>query len=561
MTNPQLKGEYPAITNIDSGDMDVSLTDKEAEILGELPNFSGLSRKERRIKFQEYLIVFETPCSKEFELKFSDFLSDVCFDVALKPLLKKQFLLVKKNEIVEFIKKFIVEKDFSFQKYLFVKKFLFERNLCLDFVFESIPNENFDKYFDSLSNEVLEELLGELGHQSKTGDLIKKLTLEITKLPSIVERVNSEESIFPTEEIFNHSTFPTQLGIVHPIPKLSQKYSTILELLYRQFLLYRNEAYFNVRMDIQDTVARMSPRYNPDHDKFDKTVFAGWAPNGTLINQVQLERVGPVRLTENIPSYVLMDINYTISQFPTEFKKEWDSIMVGDILFLLAIDMPPELQSRSVHEKDFYGNNIKEKLGIKNIRGCQVAALINEDGQIVSEHIGQLENRTIRVMLDPKQYQIDLVQAKDIYEMYGYFNVLIRRDPSQNEFKYLLETLRDSMQLTEPAPEWIQTALLGQEGGYDAHYTNIEEPTLKIDFGFTFYDWKHLNDSFPKQTITPTKGTKSMPPPYILEFDYNRKHKGLGKVMVKSSDGADDAKPLQERIRFSPQQGSFFLLS
>ena len=479
--------------------MEVTLTDREAEIIDELKDFSNVPKKERRLKFHEFLRVFESSSNREFEEIFSNFLLDVCFDIKLKPLLKKQFLLLNKNDVVQFIKKFIVEKDYSFQKYQFAKKYLFERNLCLDFVFESVPNESFEKYFGNLDKATLVELLSELGVIPTDADLVKTLSLEISKLPSILDRMNAEP-VFPTEEIFNPAIIPMEQGIMHPIPKLSNHYSSIYDLCYRQFLLYRTEEFYNLRLDIQDTIARMMPKYNPDHDKYDKTVFGSWAPNGTLINQIQLEKVGPVRLTENVPSYILIDVNFAVDHFPVKFQEEWDSIKVGDILYLIAIDIPPELKVHVAQEEDFMGD-FKSKFGIKYLRGCQIVELLDDQGNACEKLQGDSEQRTVRVMIDPHQYQQDVSSVSDIYEMFGTFNVLARRDVSSNYYKYLLETIRDAVQLTEPISEWVLPAILGSEDATDALYTNIEDPTLKIDFGYTFVDFDHLKKSFGKVLV------------------------------------------------------------
>ena len=67
----------------------------------------------------------------------------------------------------------------------------------------------------------------------------------------------------------------------------------------------------------------------------------------------------------------------------------------------------------------------------------------------------------------------------------------------ENNFKAVLETIRDLMNTKCVVPAWIQNILLGYGDPAMAHYTRMENQTRNLDFRDTFLDWQHLRASFP----------------------------------------------------------------
>ena len=68
-----------------------------------------------------------------------------------------------------------------------------------------------------------------------------------------------------------------------------------------------------------------------------------------------------------------------------------------------------------------------------------------------------------RVWLDPNQYQQDMTQTmygkEDVYET---FNIIMRRKPKENNFKAVLETIRDLMNTECVVPDWLHDIILGR---------------------------------------------------------------------------------------------------
>ncbi len=69
--------------------------------------------------------------------------------------------------------------------------------------------------------------------------------------------------------------------------------------------------------------------------------------------------------------------------------------------------------------------------------------------------------RKLRVNLDPAQYYMDIKDGNDCYEK---FNLLVRRDPKENNFKAVLETIRSLIStaaIGRAIPQWLQDVFLG----------------------------------------------------------------------------------------------------
>ena len=57
---------------------------------------------------------------------------------------------------------------------------------------------------------------------------------------------------------------------------------------------------------------------------------------------------------------------------------------------------------------------------------------------------------------------------QDVYET---FNVILRRKPKENNFKAVLETIRDLMNTNCVVPDWLHDLILGYGNPDAAHYS------------------------------------------------------------------------------------------
>ncbi|KAJ3149275.1 hypothetical protein HDU86_006998 [Geranomyces michiganensis] len=395
--------------------------------------------------------------------------------------------------------------------------------------------------------ETLHSLCDLCGHRTRDLDdgvkfekefLIEMLVSIYEKLPSQLDSINSMP-LYPDEDLlFDETTVPAtqQFSNTHclAIPKLNLQFLTIHDYLLRNFTLFRLESTYEIRQDIEDVVRRLAPGYDVDRrGGRPQTKFNGWARMGALIDSFQIVDVGPPKLGETKPGFVKADVSFNVSKFTESIRREWESIRPHDVLFLLTIKLE-NTNELAVSEETTEGSAFRRKFGLKSVRGCEVIHVLGDDGRPVEDLASAKYpteghdrpriagfRRSFRVALDPNQYQLDIARAEHKEaNVYATFNVLVRRKPQENNFKAVLDTIRDLMQTDLVVPTWLHNVFLGYGDRGSAHYTKIINPVRSIDFRDTFLDWNHLRESFPhKRVITSACDAEAEPsPPYVLTF-------------------------------------------
>ncbi|KAI8576105.1 hypothetical protein K450DRAFT_258492 [Umbelopsis ramanniana AG] len=356
--------------------------------------------------------------------------------------------------------------------------------------------------------------------------LLESLVTKFVKRESQIDKINAtplypnEESLF-SETLINAQFYSGDVPLA--LPKLNLQFLTIHDYLLRNHDLFNLEASYEIRQNIEDVVKRLSPRLTyPDR----KTEFAGWARMAVAVSNFTIVDVAKANLGENQPAYVKADVTFDIGRFTQSIKSEWDRLRPHDVLFLLTIQATDNSGSAYKEDKDF-----RSHFGLKYIRGCEICDIIGGDGKPITEQgkprIDDFSrkmsgsSRTVRVLLDPNQYKTDMdrFNRKESGDVYETFNVLVRRRPEENNFKAVLETIRDLMQSDLVVPDWLQRVFLGYGDASSAHYTNMPNRVREINFRDTYLDWNHLKESYPGKNIVAANGSKKpLNPPYIVEF-------------------------------------------
>ena len=75
------------------------------------------------------------------------------------------------------------------------------------------------------------------------------------------------------------------------------------------------------------------------------------------------------------------------------------------------------------------------------------------------------------------------------------------RAPQENNFKAVLESIRDLMNEETVMPAWLHDIFLGYGDPAAARYTNLPDTLGTIDFKDTFLDAAHLRASFPGHAV------------------------------------------------------------
>lgn len=123
--------------------------------------------------------------------------------------------------------------------------------------------------------------------------------------------------------------------------------------------------------------------------------------------------------------------------------------------------------------------------------------------------------------------------------------VVCRRKPKENNFKAVLESIRDLMNQAVIIPPWLHDIFLGYGDPGAAQWHNLpKEQHLKtVDFKDTFLDADHLRESFPKHQVTfkPAAGQEVALPPYRITFPEVESEEEAAEKANGSSGKANDA--------------------
>ncbi|KAI3382198.1 hypothetical protein SNEBB_002821 [Seison nebaliae] len=386
---------------------------------------------------------------------------------------------------------------------------------------------------------------------------IKELFIDILELylqpnTSQIERIN-RLSLYPTEElIWNDNIVPadrhdlsTNIAAL-TLPKLNLQYLSLTDYLQRNFELFRIESTYQIRQDIERVIRSMKPvhpiDYNPlINDDLIHMICRGTSRMGGQIQSLNICTVAEPLVGEYIPSKVLVDIRLDLGSKENAFL--WQStIRRHDVGFLIACR-----PTQSFNNYDFKTTvNFFDQVEIISVRGCQVRGIVDLSGLIVDDmklielnkkgmdmnddddgdgddkrndnriiKLPKTNERTWRVSLDSNQYHIDSNGEKEIYQ---HFNIFIRRNAKENNFKAVLETIRQLMRplinagtfgpnelevektklLETAVPDWLGHLLLGVERP-DIATPDVSE--WNMNWNDTFIDIDHIQQSFPSFNI------------------------------------------------------------
>ena len=141
-----------------------------------------------------------------------------------------------------------------------------------------------EAHLGSLSDKELADLSGLLGFRTKyppsakveaSRDLLMEILLSSHERRRTFRESMRDLSILPTEAALYE---PTLLRNEHydgsrslAIPKLNLQYLSVGDFLWRSFVLYRCESFFEVRKDMEETIKRLQPQHAqlPNSVRFD----------------------------------------------------------------------------------------------------------------------------------------------------------------------------------------------------------------------------------------------------------------------------------------------------
>ncbi|KAL4869358.1 hypothetical protein BDV12DRAFT_185244 [Aspergillus spectabilis] len=384
----------------------------------------------------------------------------------------------------------------------------------------------------SLEDSELQGLCSHLGFRTsypKQANVVSDRLLYMEVLLSHYERAipfqeaASHLSVVPTEEslydpsLLRNETYDGSRPLA--IPKLNLQYLSLGDFLWRSFLLYRAEAFFQIRKDMESVVKRMQPRSSQDGRTL---TFDGFSRMAIPISKPAIIEVAPPKVGSAKPAFVRAEITIEVGRLADHIRTEWDSLRPDDVVFLLAV------QPGTAGKFGLRDAGSPQTPGILHLRSADVVQVLDETGRPIREPTSGQANgyrslprvRKLLLNIDPAAFKADkdrITQGKpDIYPL---INVIARRRGRENNFKSILETMQRLIVSDITLPPWIQDIFLGYGDPAGARYTELPNRLRSVDFRDTFLDWQHLVESFPGLNIEPSgDATSSFQPPYALEY-------------------------------------------
>eukprot|EP01129_Flabellula_baltica_P000322 TRINITY_DN1034_c0_g2_i5.p1 TRINITY_DN1034_c0_g2~~TRINITY_DN1034_c0_g2_i5.p1 ORF type:complete len:917 (-),score=186.52 TRINITY_DN1034_c0_g2_i5:806-3556(-) len=385
-------------------------------------------------------------------------------------------------------------------------------------------------------------ILGTFETEPSREQLLDILCREYEYRQSHIDSANSEP-LYPNEDIlWDNSLLPQEEFSGEEclaLPKLNLQFLTLHDYLLRNYTLYRLESAYEVKHDMEDAIRRVQAELLSNG----KVDFRGWARYAVPVNEFHIKYVNEPRIGEIIPDQVHAEIVYYLPERGYNIKEEWNEFKPHDVVFLVSLYPGRKIYNASTNQESF-----PQTHGIKAIRGCEVIELLDENGDIIDNYEDKTvtkqsgSKRTLRVMMDPAQYKLDT----DSTEPEPTFNLLVRRNPKENNFKALLQSVKNIMNSEVQIPDWLKMMMLGY--GDPEKVTKVKVPP-SINFNDTFLDKEHIIESYPDMKVNFLEDS---------DFDkfglsFNEKEKEILVTPYKSTSYSHDLTK-RNRVRFTPTQ-------
>eukprot|EP00803_Ostreobium_quekettii_P001943 evm.model.scf_2381.2 EVM.evm.TU.scf_2381.2 scf_2381:10191-21993(-) len=346
------------------------------------------------------------------------------------------------------------------------------------------------------------------------------------------EAIN-EMPLYPTERIlWDENQIPsahyTGEGCL-ALPKLNLQFLSFQDYLLRNFNLFRLEAAYEIQEDVLDVLERVGAHLDPDGN----VRFKGWARMAIPINTFKIIEVRKPDIGESKPAGVKAEIVVDTKSLRGDIRGEYDELKQHDVMFLMAV-RPPQRGQPASEGEDGVVPGPRELYGVQYIRGCEIIEVKDEEGKLMNDFTGRVKPderappqgflRTLVIDLDTAQYQLDMneMASSGGEDVYSTFNLLMRRKPKENNFKAVLESIRDLMNEDCVMPDWLNNIFLGYGDPASASYKNMEDQLRQVDFKDTFLNAAHVVESFPFFSVefkdSDGEASKDPEPPFRITF-------------------------------------------
>jgi len=372
-------------------------------------------------------------------------------------------------------------------------------------------------------------------------------------------------------------------GAVLALPKLNLQFLTLTDYLLRNWTLYRLEAAHEIREDLVDAIERAGGSCGGDSSG--GISWAGWSRMALPISGFDVTEVGLPQVGDTKPSKVRAELSFSLDGWrrkggaaAASARREWDELREHDVVFMVALSPPPvELAVGreklgndgqqgpprvSRQERDEARQQFPQRRGVLSVRGAEVLELRDEAGKSMNDPAalaaarrggqhpdagrdadmpGVGSHRTLVLKLDEAQYAADMASGigSVLYDGTGQrqaaggLNLLVRRRGKENNFRAVLQTIRDLMNAAEvegTLPPWLHDVFLGyghpasasppciedaaagsedtddeseeEDAGGSGAFGSAAAAVEELDFRDTFVSAEHVLASFPGQRLS-----------------------------------------------------------
>lgn len=321
------------------------------------------------------------------------------------------------------------------------------------------------------------------------------------------------------------------------LPKLNLQYLSVGDFLWRAMVLYRCESFYAIRQDIEDALARLKP----ESKRAGQTTFSGFTRMALPIAKPTVLEVVPPLVGDDKPSTVRAEVTIDLRRLSPHIRRDWESLRPDDVLFLLAVDASKSKQAINGGVPP----SEAEKLGLVSVRAAEVIQVLDDKGRAIRDAQAYFDghsrsdSRKIQLRLDAEAYKEDTQGRRDVYEG---INLVLRRSARENNFRPVLESIRDLTLSDVPLASWLHEVFLGYGDPAGATYKQLPNRLKKVDFCDTFLDWQHLIESLPGKIIEPSDDASgSFGPPYVLETAEKTAEEAVSKPSKKRRRDAEPA--------------------
>ncbi|CAI5735374.1 unnamed protein product [Hyaloperonospora brassicae] len=308
------------------------------------------------------------------------------------------------------------------------------------------------------------------------------------------------ETVDKTRELDGvYNADKSNLFPVLPVRKLGLQFLNVADYLQRNYELLQLEAAQDIREDLETTIRQLDAVRALRSSRANDTTFRGFSRFGVpLASALQIVKVSKPSLGQVAPASVIAELEVDLSS--RHDRKYFDCYQTKEVVFLVTVrataDEGCEIMGFQEQARD--KGSFPENYGVQYVRAAEVMRVTDVAGNAINDEnpIGKGSKRTFKLALDGVQYKNDLEAGQ--LEAYEQVNLLVRRQPRDNNFKAVLDTLsgawRDADK-EELLPAWLHDLFLGYGDPAAALYKSIykarAEKQVTVSMGEFLQDGEH----------------------------------------------------------------------